>query len=263
MPELTPIRKEIIQRLLASAEQSLAASSPPALKACGKYRKADFSRLMTGEVPSAEWNAFEEHIIACPSCQEGLHQFSESERDRIENEALFQVACRVLDRVLPEPVPGMANIVLRYLQGTVELVAATMQLVPLQPILAVRGEEESTQSAPHLIFRQEVLGSPLSVEASFLPNQEKNGIVLSLSLYDLDLDTFVSNMQVEVSGPMGTVGQETDLSGLASFTLDAPGSYETRFFTATDQVPLLVIRIEIRPSPPVGSSPKKFHSTPP
>jgi len=250
MPENSTNRKEVIRRLLTAAENSLATpAANSGSDSCKKLGSVDFAKLLSGKGSTEELQNIDEHVSDCPACHAEFLKFSAAERDRFENERLLQIARKLLDRVLPFSGEGVADIILRYLQGAVELVATSMQLIPSHPVLTVRGGEEGISPATRLLFRQEITGSPVSVETSFTPCMDGEGIEYSLSLYDSELEAFVTGKQVELTGPEGSLKKETDSSGIVSFLLTGQGYYEASIKAGPGQdAPILLTRIEVRTS---------------
>jgi hypothetical protein len=241
---------ETLRRLFAAAKDSFATpavNSP--LESCKKFGSSDFAKIISGEGNADELRKIEVHVSDCPLCHAEFLNFSATERDRLENERLLQIARKVLDRVPPASSETAADIILRSLQGAVELVATSMQFIPLHPALNVRGDEEASSPATRLLFKQEITGTPVFVETSFAPTMDEEGIECSFSLYNSELDEFVSGQQVEITGPEGSLKKETDASGIVSFLLTSQGCYEARIKVKDDRdASTLLTRIEINPS---------------
>jgi len=198
-----------------------------ALEPCKSYGDADYFRYVRREMPDQETNIFETHAQTCTFCLQGIRLATiadNRQKDKEENELLYSNALSVMDRL----DRSVFSIVIRAVQGMVELIKSTGEQMVMTPALAgVRSSSgvAGSDALKPLRLVKEFEESKLSVEVTISPI-EPDMLDLIVSLLDRQHEEFIPGVSVSCRGGNKIFDEVTDNNGQASFRVPSAGFYE-------------------------------------
>jgi hypothetical protein len=197
------------------------------LGSCNCFGAQDYSRYVCRQMSEQDATEFETHAQSCTCCRHGIRQATVAynhQKDLVENEQLYSNALSIMDRL----DRNVFSIVIRAVQGMIELVKSTGEQVAMAPALAgVRSSSDTSISDTVQLLRlvKEIEGSQLSVEVTISP-VEPNMLDVVVSLLDRIQEEFVAGVLVSCRGESELFDELTDENGQAFFRVPSAGFYE-------------------------------------
>jgi len=194
---------------------------------CNIFGDRDYSRYVRRQMSEQDAAAFEAHAQSCSCCLNGIRQATiacNRQKDQDENELLHANALSIMDRL----DQSVFSIVIRAVQGILELIKSTGEQMLMAPALAgVRSSSGITPSDPLKPLRlvKEFEESKLSVEVSISP-VEPDMLDIIVSLLDLKLEEFIPGVSVSCQSEKDRQDKVTDDNGEVYFNVSASGFYE-------------------------------------
>lgn len=194
---------------------------------CLNFGDTDYSNYVRRQMSEQDATEFETHAQNCSCCLHGIKQASiayNRQKDQEENKLLYSNALCVMDRL----DQSVFSIVIRAVQGMVELIKSSGEQMIMAPVLA--GARSSSGAAGSdalkpLRLVKEFEESKLSVEVTISP-VEPDMLDLIVSLLDRQNDEFISGVSVSCRGENQLFDETTDNNGQASFKIPSAGFYE-------------------------------------
>jgi len=194
---------------------------------CNNFGIQDYSNYVSRQMSEQATSEFEKHVQNCSCCLHGIRQATVAynrQKDQEENELLYSNALSIMDRL----DQSVFSIVIRAVQGMVELIKSTGEQMVMVPALAgVRSSSGTTGSDALKPLRlvKEFEESKLSVEVTISPI-EPDMLNLIVSLLDRQHEEFIPGVSVSCRGENEIFVETTDNSGQASFKVPSAGFYE-------------------------------------
>lgn len=194
---------------------------------CNSFGVQDYSRYVRRQMSEPDATEFETHAQNCSCCLHSIKQATVAynrQKDQEENERLYSNALSVMDRL----DRSVFSIVIRAVQGMVELIKSTGEQMVMVPALA--GARSAARNvAPDVLqplrLVKEFDESKLSVEVTISPI-EPDMLDVIVSLLDRQHDEFIFGVSVSCRGENEIFDETTDNNGQASFKVPSAGFYE-------------------------------------
>jgi len=194
---------------------------------CEKYGEPTYSRYVQQQMSVQDANDFETHALTCSCCLLGLRKATilhRLKKEKTEDELLYNRTLALMDRL----DQSVFSIVIRAVQGMVELIKSTGEQLVMTPALAgVRSSAGSVGSDALQPLRlvKEFEESKLSVEVTISP-VEPDMLDVTVSLLDLKHEEFIPGVSVSCRGENELLDETTDGNGQALFKVPVAGFYE-------------------------------------
>lgn len=194
---------------------------------CDMYGDQDYFRYAHQQMAERDATDFESHASTCSNCLQGLRKATVAYRlnkEQEENKLLYSNALSIMDRL----DQSVFSIVIRAVQGIVELVKSTGEQMAMAPALAgVRSSSETlgSDTLQPLRLVKEFEESKLSVEVTISP-AEPDMLDVVVSLLDRVHEEFIPGVSVSCRGESEVFDETTDNDGQASFKVPSAGFYE-------------------------------------
>lgn len=192
---------------------------------CDRFSDLDYSRYVHQKMSKQEMQEFVAHANSCSSCLHGIRQANvtfQRQKEQEENRLLQSQALSIMDRL----DQSVFSIVIRAVQGVVELVRSTGEQMIMTPAFAGVRSSSGTSEAKQIVrLAKEFEESRISVEVTLSP-VEPDKLDIVVSLLDRQREEFVCGALVSCCG--NGEGQEklTDENGQVSFNVSSAGFYE-------------------------------------
>lgn len=193
---------------------------------CEMYGDQDYFRYAHQQMAERDATDFESHASTCSSCLQGQRKATVAYRfnkEQEENKLLYSNALSIMDRL----DQSVFSIVIRAVQGMVELVKSTGEQMAMAPAWA--GVRSSSGAGPDTLqplrIVKEFEESKLSVEVTISP-AEPDMLDVVVSLLDRVHEEFISGVSVSCRGESKVLDETTDNDGQASFKIPSSGFYE-------------------------------------
>jgi len=197
------------------------------LGSCNSFCDQDYFRYVRRQMSEQDVCKFETHAQSCSSCRHGISQATVAynhQNDQAENELLYSNALSIMDRL----DQSVFSIVIRAVQGMVELIRSTGEQIAMNPALAgVRSSSDTSVSdtVQSLRLVKEFEESRLSVEVTISP-VEPDMLDVVVSLLDRLHEEFIAGVSVSCRGESELFDELTDENGQAFFRVTSAGFYE-------------------------------------
>ena len=194
---------------------------------CERFGNNDYSRYIQQQLPELDAIEFETHALTCSSCIQGIRQATVAYRhkkEEEENKLLYSNALSIMDRL----DQSVFSIVIRAVQGMVELIKSTGEQMVMAPALVGARSSSGTAGSDALKplrLVKEFEESKLSVEVTISPI-EPDMLDLIVSLLDRQHEEFIPGVSVSCRGENNIFEEITDDNGQASFKVPSAGFYE-------------------------------------
>jgi len=194
---------------------------------CEQFDEQAYSRYVQQQMVEHDVNDFELHASTCSSCLQGIRKATiihNLKKKKVENELIYNRTLSLMDRL----DRSVFSIVVRAVQGMVELVRSTGEQLVMTPVFAgVRSSSGSAGSdaVQRLRLVKEFEESKLSVEVTISP-VEPDMLDVTVSLLDLKLEEFISGVSVSCRGEKEFYDEITDGNGQAAFKVPVAGFYD-------------------------------------
>lgn len=195
---------------------------------CEQFDEQAYSRYVQQLMAEHDAIDFELHASTCSSCLKGIRKATiihNLKKEKTENELIFNRTLSLMDRL----DQSVFSIVIRAMQGIVELIKSTGEQLVMTPALAgVRssvGSAAGSDALQPLRLVKEFEESKLSVEVTISP-VEPDMLDVIVSLLDLKLEEFIPGVSVSCRGENELFDETTDGNGQAIFKVPAAGFYE-------------------------------------
>ena len=218
-------------RLLGSSAKKEISKEMGERTPCNQFGDSDYRSYIKGEKSLQDMDLFVKHCEECQSCLReivNLHEARVKEQEQLEDELLLAKTVEFLD-FLDKKENGikenLLDIVIKAARNAVEIVSTTGELLQaLQPVNA-RATDDKVESEPLRIIK-EFSTPPLSVQVSVVQGETAGSIGLTVSLYNLDADDFLSRKAVYISASGQTWESTSNASGEVYFNITQPDVYE-------------------------------------
>ena len=194
---------------------------------CERFGGKDYSRYVQQQLSERDAIEFESHALTCSSCIQGIRQATVAYRhkkEEEENKLLYSNALSIMDRL----DQSVFSIVIRAVQGMVELIKSTGEQMVMAPALVGARSSSGTAGSDALKplrLVKEFEESKLSVEVTISPI-EPDMLDLIVSLLDRQHEEFIPGVTVSCRGENNIFEEITDNNGQASFKVPSAGFYE-------------------------------------
>lgn len=227
------------------------------IKPCTAYSTIDYVQFLDDLMATEEMKKFLEHCQLCLSCLKGLAQAHErflQKQEQRENEFLYNLTLVLLDTLETKQqetkqsqgsalVKNLFRIVIESSQGLLKLVSTTGELLTTPPRLAFRGENEKPAEILPIRVVKDFSEPPWSIQVT-LERNDAGEHSLIISLLDRNLDEFLQEVEVRLSGPGGQLSLVSDEQGEVVLPLSQRGDYLVQFFDAGVVLAQLTLRLE-------------------
>jgi len=193
---------------------------------CDSYGDQAYSSYVQQLMPELDINAFELHAVNCSSCLQGIRKatlVNLNRKEKAENEILFKRTLSLMDKL----DQSVFSIVIRAVQGMVELIRSTGEQMSMTPAFAGMRSSDSSETCVSEPLRlvKEFEESCLSVEVVISPF-EPDMLDMVVSLLDQQHEEFIPGVTVTCQGGDILLEETTDANGQAFFRVPAAGFYE-------------------------------------
>lgn len=194
---------------------------------CEKFGEPTYSSYVQQQMSVLDANDFETHALTCSCCLLGIRKATilhRLKKEKTEDELLKNRTLALMDRL----DRSVFSIVIRAVQGMVELIKSTGELMVMTPVMA--GARSSSEKAGSDVLKplrlvKEFEESKLSVEVTISPI-EPDMLDLIVSLLDRQHEEFIPGVSVSCRGENEIFDETTDNNGQASFKVPSAGFYE-------------------------------------
>lgn len=194
---------------------------------CVQFDEQAYSRYVQQQMVEHDANDFELHASTCSKCLLGIRKAAiihNLNKEKAENELIYNRSLSLMDKL----DQSVFSIVIRAVQGVVELIKSTGEQMVMTPALAgVRSSSGSDGSdvLQPLRLVKEFEESKLSVEVTISP-VEPDMLDVIVSLLDLEHEEFIPGASVSCRGENKLFDETTDGNGQATFKVPVAGFYE-------------------------------------
>ncbi|MBK5275564.1 MAG: hypothetical protein JJE30_11000 [Desulfuromonadales bacterium] len=194
---------------------------------CKSFGDQDYSRYVRHQMSEQDVCNFEIHAQNCSCCLHGIRQATVAynhQKVQAENELLHSNALSIMDRL----DRSVFSIVIRAVQGMVELIKSTGEQLAMTPALTgVRSSSDNSVSdtVQPLRLVKEFEESRLSVEVTISPI-EPEMLDVVVSLLDRLHEEFIPGVSVTCCGKSEMFDKLTDVNGQVIFRVPTAGFYE-------------------------------------
>ncbi len=232
------VEKNVIEGLISLARKSLGPSTVmERISPCDTYMLEDYEKYVKQTMPSDEMQIFLEHCRNCLSCLKEV-------LDQSENEALFQKTMGLMDTLETRAKENVFDLVIKVSKRIYEVITTTGEVLGRPALAPSRGEEAAGEEREAIRIIKEFDRPPISLQVSFGKQQKGQDIDLCISLFNRQLDEFISGIEVILSGSGKKQTGETNENGEARFVMPGRGEYQVRLRPGEDHLIRLNIKIE-------------------
>ncbi len=194
---------------------------------CERFSEQDYSHYVRRQMSEREVIELEDHAATCSNCLQGIRLATvahQHQKEQAENDLLFSRTLTLMDKL----DQSIFSIVIRAVQGVVELIRSTGEQMAMTPALAgVRSSSGApdSETVQPLRLVKEFEESKLSVEVTISP-AEPDLLDIVVSLLDRQNEEFISGVSVSCQGEHYNLDETTDDNGQAAFRVPPAGFYE-------------------------------------
>ena len=214
--------KNVIKQVLLELAKPLAASSVDKKAwdiVCSDYSKKDYEHYIIGHMNEYERDRFEAHCMNCSNCLIGLY----FKNDRIENRLILEKTGNLMDQMEETNKANLLDVVIKAAHGILQVIKTSGEVLQVPQPVPVRGDNSAAKTEEKVSIVHDI--SPISMQSSFQHAAEQGKLLLTLSFYNNELDEFLKDIKIHLSGKDIDIESSTDQGGEAVFIIQAVGRY--------------------------------------
>lgn len=214
---------------------------------CDRYKTTDYVKYINGNMDNGEKTEFKEHCNVCPECLEGLYQADRKDNLEVnqkEDKYLFHKTIEILDKIdIQKTSKNIVKLFIKISDTLMEIIETTGKIITAKTPVTVRGEKRDNNMQNSIQIVEDLSTPPLSAQLT-ISQQENSQFCLHVSLFQPDLDEFMSDVQFFLKDDKRKDQYTTDIYGEVIIPLETSGSHV--IICKTKNEPLAEFNISIK-----------------